>query len=165
MNSLTSNTVLETSIYTGFWTNWSYGSIQGATITLNNRDGGLLTAFVALFVTFVGRRLWRLFCFVAHMLHTKKIQQDGLYHQRQAILRNAASGLDALEQFVQLVWNQRARRQKSLLRVVPLISISIFMTAAFYVASIFSSRVCIPKDSFVCSVNSCRFLQQQVTMS
>lgn len=42
-------------IYTGFWVNWTYGPVKGATITLSHRDAGFLTAFLALFVSVAGR--------------------------------------------------------------------------------------------------------------
>lgn len=59
-------------------------------------DGGLLSSFIACFVTFSGTCFWRLACFVLHLRLSSYRPEDGLYHQRQAILRNAASGIGGL---------------------------------------------------------------------
>lgn len=54
------------SAYTGVWTNWSHGRIFGLTLTLSHRNGAFLTAFLALFVTFVGTCFWRITKFALH---------------------------------------------------------------------------------------------------
>lgn len=74
-------------IYHGAWINWSRGLVTGATITLGEREGGLLTAFIATFVTIVGAELWKISCYVFHQIRSKQEPQDGLYHQQQVILR------------------------------------------------------------------------------
>lgn len=43
-------------VHLGFWTNWSHGQIQGATVTLTRRNGGFLIAFLAIFIGMVGKR-------------------------------------------------------------------------------------------------------------
>lgn len=95
---------MSTHIYHGAWTNWSRGRISGATITLGERDGGLLTAFIATFVTIVGAELWKIVCFVSHQLRSNSEPQDGLYHQQQFILRNAPTPGGAVWSFFQQSW-------------------------------------------------------------
>jgi hypothetical protein len=41
----------------GFWTNWSHGKVQGATVTMTRQHGGFLIAFLAIFIGMVGKRL------------------------------------------------------------------------------------------------------------
>ncbi|KAL9114279.1 MAG: hypothetical protein Q9227_001701 [Pyrenula ochraceoflavens] len=53
MSDTAVNSVSDASIYLGLWTNWSHGTVRGATITLTKRDGGLLIAFLALFISTV----------------------------------------------------------------------------------------------------------------
>lgn len=142
MDNAMTDGVSEKFVYTGIWINWSHGSIKGATITLSNRDGGFLAAFLAIFVTLVGKSFWRLFCFIVHFLLSARTSQDGLYHQRQTVLRNAASGINGLQWFIQLLWNWRAKSERPLKRLLPLITSTGFITLAFYVASIFSSQAC-----------------------
>lgn len=146
MSGAITNSISDDAIYNGAWTNWSKGgAIKGATLTLTHRDGGLLTAFLALFVTFAGRSFWRLFCFIAHAcLSAGATPQDGLYHQRQAILRNATTGFIGLQYFVQLGWGWRNKALKSWLRIIPLITVTALLVVSFYVAGIFSSQVRLP---------------------
>jgi hypothetical protein len=66
MSSTVTKVVSDGDIYLGVWTNWRHGAVGGLTITLTRRDGGLLTAFLALFVGVVGTCFWRLSCFVLH---------------------------------------------------------------------------------------------------
>lgn len=144
MNGTITSGVSDQLIYTGVWINWTYGPIKGATITLTHRGAGLLTAFLALFVGVVGSRFWRLFCFVAHSLCLQqRTSQDGIYHQRQAVLRNAATGMIGLQYLAQLAWNWRNRSTRLLLRILPAISATVFIIVAFSIAGLFSSRVCV----------------------
>ena len=144
MSGVLADSISGAAVYTGFWINHSQSQISGATLTLRHRDAGLLTAFLALFVAVVGRSCWRLFCFVAHSFFSAALTpQDGLYHQRQAVLRNATTEVDGLEYFVKLAWHWRRKTGRLWLRIIPLISITALMITIFYIASIFSSQVCV----------------------
>lgn len=115
--------------------------LRGVTLTLTKRDGGLLTALLALFVTVVGKSFWRLFCFAAHTFLSTNTPQDGLYHQRQAVLRNADGTLVGLRSLMQLAWRWRGRSPRLWIRIIPFICISAFLMSGFYIASLFSSQV------------------------
>ena len=115
--------------------------LRGATLTLTKRDGGFLTAFIALFVTVVARSFWRLFCFVAHSSLSVSTSRDGLYHQTQAILRNADESIIGLKYLGQLAWHWRRKAQRPWYRIIPLLGTTIAITISFYIASIFSSQV------------------------
>lgn len=54
VSSSIGNTVEDSKVRLGLWTNWSFGSIRGVTLTLTQSHGAILTALNALFVTFVG---------------------------------------------------------------------------------------------------------------
>lgn len=112
------HTTMSTHIYHGAWTNWSRGRISGATITLGERDGGLLTAFIATFVTIVGAELWKIVCFVSHQLRSNSEPQDGLYHQQQFILRNAPTPGGAVWSFFQQSWFWSGKARQSLFRTL-----------------------------------------------
>lgn len=114
---------------------------RGATITFTNSNGALLIAFLALFVTTVGSSFWRLVCFVTHTNLSTRTDQDAIYHQRQAILRNADTSLVGVQHLLRLAWSWRRKSHSMWLRLGPLIGISILLTIGFYVASIFSSQV------------------------
>lgn len=90
MSSLTLASGDYLDVHLRFWTNWSHGKVRGTTITLTRNNGGLLIAFVAIFVGATGRSLWRIFCFILHyLLSTPMESKDGFHHQRQAIIRNS----------------------------------------------------------------------------
>ena len=88
--------------YTGPWINWSRGAVSGSTITLTQRDGGLLTAFLGIFVTSSGATFWRILSFAIHQCRTKEGPKDGIHHQQQVILHNSSTATAAAWQMTQL---------------------------------------------------------------
>ncbi|KAL9615740.1 MAG: hypothetical protein Q9160_009297 [Pyrenula sp. 1 TL-2023] len=125
------------------------------TLTLTHRNGGLLTAFLALFVTIVARSTWRSFCYLTHIkLSDNNVPQDAVYHQRQAILRNSDDSAAGLKSLVQLAWTWRGKSEELWVRLIPAISVNAVLIAGFYVASIFSSR---KLDSKISTNVSCPF--------
>lgn len=136
--------VINYPVYIGVWTNWSLGGrVTGSTITLTHRNGALLTAFLAVFITVVGSSLWRIICFALYQsfLPKKRLSLDGLYHQRQAILRNASDEKTSFISLCQIVWAWRQRAFRPLRRMVPIIGLSLFVITASSLAGIFSSRI------------------------
>lgn len=139
---MTDSSIIDYPVYVGVWTNWSKGGrVSGSVITLTHRNGALLTAFLALFVTFTSSRLWRILCFALHRLLARPEAQDGLYHQRQAILRNTLDEKSALISFIRLLRAWQSRAPRSLYRLLPLITLSVFVSAGFTLGSIFSSKI------------------------
>lgn len=132
----------DNAIYTGFWVNWTYTQVRGATLTLNHRDAGFLTAFLALFVSIAGRSFWRLSCYIIHSKLSTGTSQDGLHNQRQVILRNAATDMIGIQLFVRLAWKWRNRAMGYRFRLFPIIAFTALTAATFYAGSIFSSQVC-----------------------
>jgi hypothetical protein len=112
MNSAVTRSVTNDDVYIGFWTNWSLGRTRGATLTLRTRDAGFLSAFLALFVAVAGTSFWRIACFALHhALSSPRVPRDAIYHQRQAILRNAATATTGLMSFALLSWAWRPRKR------------------------------------------------------
>ena len=159
MNSSVTHSVTNNDIYLGFWTNWSYGRIRGATLTLTNRDGGLLIAFLAVFVVVAGRSFWRITCFMIHSALSSNTARDGIYHQRQAILRNAESGGSGLLRLIRMNWAWRTRtRAHPYLRILPLMTFAFLNLGCLTVAPIYSSRVSTSMgDEVLLSGRNCGF--------
>lgn len=129
-------------VYVGVWTNWSLGGrLTGSTLTLSHRNGALLTAFLALFVTFVGSRLWRIFCLILHQIFHTDLPRDGLHHQRQAILRNSTDEQTGLINLFRILWAWRRRAEKPFRRLLPVIIFASLATAGLSVGSIFSAKI------------------------
>jgi hypothetical protein len=89
--------------------NWSHGRLRGATLTLRTRDAGFLSAFLALFVAVAGTSFWRIGSFLLHHALSSRAPRDAVYHQRQAILRNAATAMSGVWSLVLLNWAWRRR--------------------------------------------------------
>ena len=129
------------STYTGPWINWSHGAVLGSTITLSSRDGGLLTAFLALFVSAAGAAFWSILAFSLHQHFSKNDPQVGVHQQRQVILRNTSSPTSAAWELLQIAWAWRKTSEKSLLRSLPIAILALLTTALFGLAGVFSSEV------------------------
>ncbi|KAM7188767.1 hypothetical protein V8F33_010430 [Rhypophila sp. PSN 637] len=120
-----------------------YIGVLGSTLTVSRRDGDLLVAVLAFFVTFVFTRFWRILCVVLHHQSSSDRPREALYHQRQAAFRNVASPEAALTLFAQMIWAWRhTSNSKHMLKImgVPLLVATLCLTASV-VASSFSSRL------------------------
>ena len=131
----------DSGVYTGTWTNWSRGSVRGATITLTRRDGGLLIAFLAFYVGLASSSFWRITCFAIHQMLSSDRVEDGLYHQRQAVLRNSATDITGLWHSLQVNWFWRHKADTTFKRMLPLVALCFVNIAIFGVAGVFSSQV------------------------
>ncbi|KAF2629796.1 hypothetical protein BU25DRAFT_274351 [Macroventuria anomochaeta] len=132
---------LDEDIYLGFWINRSFDSVRGATLTLDRNRGGLLIAFLALFVSTSGRSLWKITRCVLHFVYSSDRHSEGVYHQRQAILRNTPLALDAAVELI-LAFRAWHRRGTSLFRKLLLPTLlALTLAVSFIFAGIFSSRV------------------------
>lgn len=130
-----------THIYRGPWINWSRGRTRGATLTLSERHGGMLTAFLALFVTIAGGQLWRIVSFTIHQVRASPGPRDGLQCQQQAIFRNTTSPATFTGSFIRVAvhWWRIARRP--IWRSLPWVVLGLVYLVASAVAVIFSSEV------------------------
>jgi len=128
-------------VYLGFWTNWSYGRYTGATLTLSRTSAGLLIAFIAIFVGSTGKSFWRLACFMLHRRFSSASEQDAVYHQRQAILRNVSTGTDAARMLLNSMWMWRGRAHRPYRRLLPIILLALLISASFAIAGVFSSSI------------------------
>lgn len=127
--------------YLGFWINWSHGPVGGSTLTLSSHNGGLLTAFLALFVAIAGGALWRITAFISHQVRAGQDVQDGLHHQQQAILRNTSSPGAALWQFIRLSYFWRQSAQGPVWRSMQFSSLALLNLVVLAIASLFSSQL------------------------
>ncbi|KAL9024837.1 MAG: hypothetical protein Q9196_006223 [Gyalolechia fulgens] len=128
-------------IYTGTWTNWSQGRVLGSTITLSERNGGLLTAFLATFVAMAGVACWAIMSYTLHQARARHDRASTIHHQQQAILRNSGSPSAASWQLLQIYWSWRKNAARPLARTLPLLLLALLNIIFFAVASIFSSYV------------------------
>ncbi|ETS78241.1 hypothetical protein PFICI_10303 [Pestalotiopsis fici W106-1] len=150
-------------VYLGVWTNWSRGAVMGATLTTTREYGNLLIAFTAFFIPFVATRFWRICCFFLHRIHSTPEPKGAIHHQRQVLLRNAASMESALVTLFSLVKSWHARKHAKLSTLLPLFGFTIFIVAAFTVAGGFSSRISSGiSDEVLIDGNNCGIVSMSV---
>ncbi|KAI0437014.1 hypothetical protein F4803DRAFT_540305 [Xylaria telfairii] len=126
-------------VYVGMWINWSRGRVLGSTLTISRRDADLLIAFTAFFVAFVTTRVWRIICYAFHRAYSTADPRDGIYHQRQTILRNSSSPEGGIQMLLQLLWANR--HSEGWLRPLPAAVAATLCISTFTVAGGFSSRI------------------------
>ncbi|KAK8137944.1 hypothetical protein PG984_001324 [Apiospora sp. TS-2023a] len=151
MNNLAPSSSAPYPVYVGFWTNWSQGSMFGATLTLTQSNANLLIAFVAFLVTVSTANLWGIICFAAHHLYSTNNPRDTIHHQRQAILRNNAGPFGSFNMLVQLAWAWRKSKKRSLRRLVPLLVCIVVLMSGFTTASIFAARIATGTEALISS--------------
>ncbi|KAE9372844.1 hypothetical protein N431DRAFT_467074 [Stipitochalara longipes BDJ] len=128
-------------VHVGFWTNWSKGAVLGSTLTLPNRNGGVLVAALAIFIQLAGRQSWNIVCFIAHQIRTTKEARDGSFHQEQAILRNNSSDLNSLWQFSKIWWSWRSISSWRARKSLGLILVGVLHLLAFGAAGILAFHI------------------------
>lgn len=130
---------MQDTIYTGVWTNHAYGRVNGLTLTLSNRNGAVLIAFLAIVVQVLGGYFWAITSRIVFVLRSKH-SGHGLYHQQQAILRNTTSSASATWQFLRtgLTWRQSSS-SVSIIHAIALAAVAATIGAGFTIAAIFSS--------------------------
>lgn len=131
----------DTHVKIGFWTNWSHGRVLGSTLTLSQQDGALLIAFIALFVAFVGARLWKIACYGLHRFFSNAANQDALYHQRQAVLRNSDTAEAGLLRWSRMLIAWRGKETHLYSRIVLLVILCAVLLGVFNAGGILSSRI------------------------
>ena len=131
----------ETDVYTGFWINWSRGRVLGSTITLSQRYGGLLTAFLGIFVTVVGAACWTIQSFLIHQHRANKGPSSAMHHQQQVVLRNSNTAGSVAWQITQIAWRWRKITNQSTLQSLSLILLAVSNMILFGVAGVFSAEV------------------------
>ncbi|KAI0530167.1 hypothetical protein GGR58DRAFT_525224 [Xylaria digitata] len=132
---------MENSVYLGLWTNWSRGPILGPTLTTTKSYGNLLIAFVAVFITFVASRFWRVLCLVLHRCYSTFEARDAIHHQRQIVLRNSLNPESSLLDTIKLGWAWRKTSANHLVRLLPIGFLAITCLITFTVAGGFSSKI------------------------
>jgi hypothetical protein len=130
--------------YTGAWINWSEGAIRGATLTLSQKHAGVLSAFLAILVSFAGSLFWIILSFAIHQAYTSEPAQgqDALHSQRQLILRNKTAA-GAAWALIKLPFEsgRTASRVKAVGRSLPLAILAILSILLFGVSGLFTSYI------------------------
>ncbi|KAF2249670.1 hypothetical protein BU26DRAFT_504125 [Trematosphaeria pertusa] len=128
-------------VYTGVWINHAKGLILGPTLTLSDFHGTLFIAFLALFINFFGNQMWVILSYALFHIRSRRTEQDGLYHQLQATLRNSVSSLSDSWKFTLIAWHWRGKSHRVLRRVLPLLALSSLHCLKVGLASIYATPI------------------------
>ena len=121
-------------IYLGFWINRAYSVLRGVSLTLDRQSGAILIAFLALFITAAGRSFWKIVRHGLHIYFSSETSSDGVYHQRQAILRNSQLAEDAALTLIEARFSWRKRGERLDRRLMPVALLSAFVAVAFFLS-------------------------------
>jgi len=130
-------------IYTGLWVDHSLGKILGTTLTLTNKNGAILVAFLATLVTAAGHAAWSIIRYIFHQLRASDKPHDALFYQQQAALKNSSSALGTALVFLRMSWAWRRHERRKVWRswTLLLVIVAIIISAVVTAAAIFSSQV------------------------
>ncbi len=121
---------------------------------------------MAFFVAFVGTRFWRIVCLGLHYFYSSTVENDGIYHQRQAFLRNAPNPEFALWMLTDIGFSWRRRAEKVWQRLLPVLVLAFCCLVGFTLASGYSSHIATFTSSEVLlSGNTCAIISNDVNMS
>jgi hypothetical protein len=130
-------------VYTGLWVNHSLAKMWGTTLTLTNKNGAILVAFLATLVTAAGHAAWKILRYIFHQLRASDEPHDALYYQQQAALKNSSSALGTALTFLRMSWAWRRHERRMIWRswTLLLVTVAVLISAIFTAAAIFSSQV------------------------
>lgn len=128
-------------VYLGVWTNYSYGTILGTTLTTTQQQGAFLIALTGFLIPIVASRSWKLLCIILHRIYSTSESRDAIHHQRQVILRNTSSPDAGLVSSIQVIWAWRRNGKDLLPRILPIAAYAVACITLFTVAGGFSSQI------------------------
>jgi hypothetical protein len=112
-------------------------------LTLSDRDSGIISAGLILFVGFVASQAWNAVKFVVHQARATDRPRDGLYHQQQLALRNSAGHLQMLWISIRLSlgWKRQIGLGPSIRRSWLLAALSLVSLAGWSIAQLYVSVI------------------------
>lgn len=122
----------------GPWWNYSTGIW---TLTLNDREAGILSTVLVVFINLVSSQAWSIVRFLFHQSRATNRPRDGLHHQQQLALRNSSSHLQMLWLSFQFParWSSQIGWKKSIGRSTVLLLVSVLSLACWSTVQIFLS--------------------------
>lgn len=120
-----------------------------------NQIGLVFGAFLALFVSLAGGHLWGIVCFITHQINATPARKDDTHHQVQLTLRNAKSAPDLVSDLIRVICSRDDTRIRTLMRLIPLITLAGLHITAIYGASILSSQLIARTDEVLTIEKSC----------
>ena len=136
----------DTNIFIGVWQNHNSAAWHTAwTLTLKQREGGILSAALVIFVGFAASQAWNVTKFILHQSRLGSTR-DGFHQQLQAMLRNSTTHAEAAWYSIRIPigWRRqsdgasRALARSSPILIASLASIALWAVAQVYLSSIWT---------------------------
>ncbi|PVH94023.1 hypothetical protein DM02DRAFT_603124 [Periconia macrospinosa] len=148
----------------GFWNNWSKKGALSATLTLPSNESKVLLVMITLFVSVVGGYTWNVICFVVHQLLSTHKGRDGLYHQRQVVLRNAQNPVSTLWYLIKLGCSWKSNTRRAVRRQLPFVLLAFAHIACFTIGSIASIQIASVGNSALLRSMGCGFFVDEIPL-
>lgn len=134
----------DTNIFIGTWQNHNSAAWPTAwTLTLKQREGGILSAALVIFVGFAATQAWNVTKFILHQARLGSTQ-DGFHQQLQAMLRNSNTHAEATWYSIRIPigWRRQSGGfARNLARTSPILITSLASIALWAVAQVSLSRI------------------------
>jgi hypothetical protein len=117
------------------------GRVLGSTLTVPDQYAFIINSLFTIFVTAIGGYTWSIICYVFYQFRATQDERDGLYHEKQVILRTGLPATTLLWRFLRLAWAWRSHTSHAFLRTGPLASITLFHILVVLLLGTFSSKV------------------------
>lgn len=147
-------------IFIGVWKNHNDERWPTWTLTLKQRDGGILSAALVIFVGFAATQSWNIVKFILHQV-LLRFRRDGLDQQLQAMLRNSSTHAGAawFSIRIPLGWRRQRGLRHGLARSSPILIVSLVLIASWAAAQILLSRIWTSAgDEFLVNSEICRWV-------
>ncbi|KAL8914309.1 MAG: hypothetical protein Q9171_001029 [Xanthocarpia ochracea] len=153
-------------VHLGVWQDFSGGKYKGWNLTTTNQQATILTAFIAIGVTAVGARSWKIYRFLLYQSRRHDLAKDAMIREQEVILRNSESDLCTLTNVWSLIWAWRSfgrllpgdklresHRSSAILLLVSLVHWVVFLLLAASLPSFLSKGQ--PNPVVLLNSNSC----------
>ncbi|CAI7663903.1 unnamed protein product [Penicillium discolor] len=147
-------------IFIGVWQNHNDERWPTWTLTLKQRDGGILSAALVIFVGFAATQSWNIVKLILHQV-LLRFRRDGLDQQLQAMLRNSSTHAGAawFSIRIPLGWRRQRGLRHCLARSSPILIVSLVLIASWAAAQILLSRIWTSAgDEFLVNSEICRWV-------
>ncbi|KAH7087776.1 hypothetical protein FB567DRAFT_353579 [Paraphoma chrysanthemicola] len=120
----------------GFWINRAHGQVMGQTLTVEARTGTVIVALLTILASIGTAQLWNLFTFLLHQYQADGQDADGLFWQRQALLRTMPTPTALMADSLKLSWTWKNKVPRALLRCSAIFLVALCFAIASVAAGI-----------------------------
>jgi hypothetical protein len=124
-------------------------------LTTTSRNGTLLIAFLAVFVTWAGNQGWYIAAFAIHQYRSTTDARDNLHHQQQVLLRSDLNDVGFLWRILKTAWSWKSTDKRTIKRTLPLLAYTALHLLIFFIAGLFTSRIASSTGEVLLKPNFC----------